>query len=358
MIESMEQGMSKVSRNPAGARMVALAARALVAVVCVFLAVDSHAQEAGGRRVATPVSVGVFPGGFNWPLWVVKDRGLDASTGLDVRISGVRSSEEQMTGLDTGRFDLVMTGFDNVVAYGGVHRKPALPTIVAFMGGDNGLLTLVGRPGFSSFEDLKGARLGVDSERTGYAFALYGMLEKHGIDRTSYSVVRAGGVKQRFEALQAGSIDATLLVSPFDLVASEGGAQRIASVSSDLGAYQGYVGATRRQWAISNRETVVSYIRSYRRALNWLFDPRNKDAALEIYLRNMEGSTLAQARQAYEVLVSSPEGIEPSARFSLRGAEQVVRLRRQYGGPTWSALATARVYYDPSFYRLSAPSSD
>jgi ABC-type nitrate/sulfonate/bicarbonate transport system substrate-binding protein len=180
------------------------------------------------------------------------------------------------------------------------------------------------------------------------------MLEKHGLDRTSYSVVRAGGVKQRFEALQSGSIDATLLVSPFDVVASQGGAQRIASVSNELGAYQGYVGATRRQWAISNRQTVVSYIRSYRRALTWLFDPRNKDAALQIYLRNMEGSTLEQARQAYDVLVSSPEGIERNARFSLRGAEQVVRLRRQYGGPAWSALTTARVYYDPSFYRRSS----
>ncbi|MCZ8172153.1 MAG: hypothetical protein O9272_10490, partial [Brevundimonas sp.] len=150
------------------------------------------------------------------------------------------------------------------------------------------------------------------------------------------------------------SIDATLLVRPFDIVALNGGAHRIATVSNELGAYQGYVGAARRQWAISNQRTVVSYIRSYRRALAWLFNPRNKDAALQIYIRNMDGATLEQARQAYNMLVASPDGIERSARFSLRGAEQVVMLRRQHGGPSWSTLSTAKVYYDDSFYRRSS----
>lgn len=335
-------------------RKTALVAYALAVAACGVLPVSALTKEADETQLATPVSVGVFPGGFNWPLWVVKDRRFDASLGLDIRVSGVRSSEEQMTGLSAGRFDLVMTGFDNVIAYGGPPRRPDLPTVVAFMGGDNGLLTLVGRPGLSSFADLKGKRIGVDSERTGYAFALYGILEKHGLDQTSYSIVRAGGVKQRSEALQGGSIDATLLVSPFDIVALNGGAHRIATASKELGAYQGYVGAARRQWAISNRRTVTSYIRSYRRALTWLFDPRNKDAALRIYLRNMEGATMEQARQAYEMLVANPEGIERNARFSFRGAEQVVRLRRQYGGPDWATLTTSKVYYDASFYRRSS----
>lgn len=354
MSKYMGKEISNDGLNAAAARPITLFMRALVIAACGLLAASGHAKEADGARVATVVSVGVFPGGFNWPLWVVKDRKLDARVGLNIRISGVRSSEEQMTGLNTGRFDLVMTGFDNVVAYGGIHSKPALPTVVAFMGGDNGLLTLVGRPGLSSFNDLRGKRLGVDSERTGYAFSLYGILEKHGLDQAGYSVVRAGGVKQRFEALQAGSIDATLLVSPFDKVAFEGGAHRIASVSNELGAYQGYVGATRRHWAIANRPTVVSYIRSYRRALAWLFEPQNKDAALQLYLRNVENATMDQALQAYDVLVASPFGIEPNARFSPRGAEQVVRLRRQYGGPAWAGLTNASVYYDASFYRQSS----
>jgi ABC-type nitrate/sulfonate/bicarbonate transport system substrate-binding protein len=323
-----------VAQTAVRLRNTASVAYALGIVVCSVLSVSALAKETGETRKATPVSVGVFPGGFNWPLWVVKDRRFDASSGLDIRVSGIRSSEEQMTGLDTGRFDLVMTGFDNVIAYGGPTNRPNLPTVVAFMGGDNGLLTLVGRPGLSSFADLKGKRIGVDSERTGYAFALYDILKKHGLDRTSYSIVRAGGVKQRSEALQGGSIDATLLVRPFDIVALNGGAHRIATVSNELGAYQGYVGAARRQWAI--------------------FNPRNKDAALQIYIRNMDGATLEQARQAYNMLVASPDGIERSARFSLRGAEQVVMLRRQHGGPSWSTLSTAKVYYDDSFYRRSS----
>lgn len=70
------------------------------------------------------LTVAIFPGGFNWPLWVIKEHGIDNSLGLNIEIVGIRNSEDQMKGLQDGRFDIVMTGFDNVIAYGGGGYEP------------------------------------------------------------------------------------------------------------------------------------------------------------------------------------------------------------------------------------------
>ena len=338
--------------------------RKLVVVFCLGVlswgTLASAAAPGQADRVAgsnKKLAVAVFPGGFNWPLWIVKERGIDNALGLDIEITGIRNSEEQMAGLQAGTFDIVMTGFDNVIAYGGRPTRKTPPSIRAVMGGDSGLLSLVSRPGLDSYTALKGRNIGVDSERTGYAFALYGVLAANGLAKNDYTVVKAGGVKQRFEALNAGTIDATLLVTPFDDLAISKGARRLERVSVALGAYQGYVGATRTEWAEENRQRVVNYVSGYRQALRWLFDPRNKQAALEAYVKHLDGATLEQARLAYDVLIIGPNGINRKAKFDVRGAANVLRLRKQFGGPEWSKLADATIYFDPTYYRQASRST-
>ena len=34
-----------------------------------------------------PVNVIVFPGGFNWPIWVAQEKGLFASNGVEVKLT-------------------------------------------------------------------------------------------------------------------------------------------------------------------------------------------------------------------------------------------------------------------------------
>lgn len=339
--------------------------RKLVVVFCLgALAWPAFANAADPGQAESLVgsnkklTVAVFPGGFNWPLWIVKERGIDNALRLNIEIIGIRNSEEQMAGLQAGKFDIVMTGFDNVIAYSGRPTRKVAPLIRAVMGGDSGLLSLVSRPGLDNYTALKGRNIGVDSERTGYAFALYGVLAANGLAKNDYTVVKAGGVKQRFEALNAGTIDATLLVTPFDDLAISKGAKRLERVSMALGAYQGYVGATRTKWAEENRQHVVNYVSGYRQALGWLFNPRNKQAALEAYVKHVDGATLEQARLAYDVLIAGPNGINRTAKFDARGAANVLRLRKQFGGPQWSKLADAMTYFDPTYYQQASRSTD
>lgn len=63
-----------------------------------------------------PINVIVFPGGFNWPIWVAQEKGFFARNGVDVRVT-TPSSVFQLTNLIAGKFDIAMTAIDNLIAY-------------------------------------------------------------------------------------------------------------------------------------------------------------------------------------------------------------------------------------------------
>src|SRR5258706_15732495 len=150
------------------------------------------------------VNLIVFPGGFNWPVWVAQEKGLFAKNGIEVKVTPTPSSVFQLTGLIEGKFDIAMTAIDNLIAYReGQGEEPVLgPDLFAFMGSDNGFLRLVSVPEIKSYSKMKGKTLSVDARTTGYAFVAFEMLERGGLRLDKdYSVVGARGGLQRFPAL-------------------------------------------------------------------------------------------------------------------------------------------------------------
>src|SRR6202046_5932999 len=116
------------------------------------------------------VRVNVFPGGFNWGVYVGQDKGFFAEGGIAVEIQGTPNSVTQMTDFSQGKFDIAMTAVDNIVAYvEGQGEAPIgpQPDFVAVMGSDSSFLSLVAAPGIKTYEDLRGKTLSVDARTTG-----------------------------------------------------------------------------------------------------------------------------------------------------------------------------------------------
>lgn len=299
----------------------------------------------------TPISVIVFPGGFNWPLWVAQATGLFARNGVEVRLTPTPDSVFQLTGLIEGRFDVAMTAIDNVVAYreGQGEARIDGPDLFAFMGGDHGFLRLVTVPEVKTYADLRGRTLSVDARTTGYAFVLLELLERAGLREPDYAFERAGGVLQRFAALLEQRHAGTLLVTPFEVMAEAKGFNRLADALKVLGRYQGLVGAARRPWAEQHRDAVAGYIRAYADAVDWLYDPANREAALELFVQNVPNAARATAEVAYRALLDPAEGFQRRAQIDLEGVRTVLALRSKFGEPR-KTLADPGAYYDPSFH--------
>jgi ABC-type nitrate/sulfonate/bicarbonate transport system substrate-binding protein len=301
------------------------------------------------------VNVVVFPGGFNWPIWVAQEKGLFAKNGLDVRLRRTPNSVHQLTNLIEGKFDIAMTAIDNLIAYReGQGEVPVLgPDLIAFMGGDNGFLRLVAVPEVKTLDDLRNKTVSVDARTTGYAFVLFEMLERGGLmlDR-DYTVERAGGVLQRFQALMEKKHAATLLLSPFELQAEAKGFNRLGNATDVLGAYQGLVGGARKGWADANRDAVIGYIRAFSEGVDWLYDPRNRDEAVRIFRKKLPSVQEQGAQAAYGVLLAPTGGFQKKAQIDLEGVRTVLRLRSKYAEPK-KLLSDPSRYYDESFYRAA-----
>src|SRR5256885_5074385 len=102
---------------------------ALVLALLTVVAAPARAQP-------KPIELIVFPGGFNWPIWVAQEKGLFAANKVAVKITPTPNSVFQLTNLIDGKFDIAMTAIDNLVAYDeGQGEAPVStqPDLIAFM---------------------------------------------------------------------------------------------------------------------------------------------------------------------------------------------------------------------------------
>ena len=179
-------------------------------------------------------------------LDLARGSGRLAEQGLEVTEVPVASSPGQFRSLVDGELDVALTSPDNVIAYRFNRANPLGELLDARIVGavDRGMgLGLYARPGLG-IADLPGRRVGVDVPTSGYALALYAVLDSFGIARDEVELVTLGSTPKRREALAAGECDATLLNAGNDLVAERAGAVLLASVPEVVGPYLGTVVAT------------------------------------------------------------------------------------------------------------------
>ncbi|HWG80708.1 MAG TPA: ABC transporter substrate-binding protein [Stellaceae bacterium] len=316
------------------------------------LAVLVAGVASAARAETKPLDVIVFAGGFNWPIWAAQKEGYFARNGVEVHLTPTPGSEFQLKNLIEGKFDIGMTAIDNVIAYQegqGEAKVDVKPDLFAFMGGDNGFLRLVTVPEVKSYAALKGRQLTVDARTTGYAFVLEKMLQKGGLKDSDYELVKAGGVLARFEDLMQQKHAGTLLLSPFEVPAEAKGFTLLGSAIDVLGHYQGLVGATRRQWARQHRAELVGYIRGYVAGLGWLYDRKNKAAAIQLFEANLPKLSPELAAKSYDILLAPKGGFARKAEIDMKGVREVLALRSEYGEPK-KKLTDPGKYIDLTYY--------
>jgi ABC-type nitrate/sulfonate/bicarbonate transport system substrate-binding protein len=302
---------------------------------------------------AQPLEVIVFPGGFNWPLWVGNEKGFFAANGVEPKITPTPTSVFQMQNLAAGKFDLGFSTIDNIVAYTegqGEAPLPEPPDFFAFMGGQYGAVRLVVQPDIQSIADLKGKSLAVDAATTGYAFVLRKILQLGGLAESDYQLERVGATAARAEALMQGKTAGTILTSPLEIVPEARGYRRLANAVDVIGPYQAVLGVARRSWAKSNEAALVGFIRGYVKSLDWLADPANRVEAVAIYRRNIPAASAEAANKAWDVLLAGPEGFQRKGKLDLAGIKTVLELRSEFGRPQKN-LADPSKYVDESYYR-------
>lgn len=172
-------------------------------------------------------------------LEVARRTGALAAAGLEVFERPVPSSPAQFRSLIDDELHVGLTNPDNVLAYRFDPQNPLGELVDAriLAGVDRGLgLGVWARPG-ATLDDLRGAVVGVDVPGSGFALALFTLLERRGLGRDDYEVVKLGSTPQRLQALLDGGCAATMLGAGNELAAEAAGCTLLASVRDELSPY-------------------------------------------------------------------------------------------------------------------------
>ena len=186
----------------------------------------------------------------------------------------------------------------------------------------------------------------------GLSASLARLLSREGIKvaLAAHKIEKLGGTPARVQAMMEGRIAGTMISSPSEILPESKGYTRLGDTTTTFGPYQASVGVARRSWAKQNGDKLVPFIRSYVAAMDWLFQPANKDEAVSIYVKNLPGAPRPAAEKAYEVMLGPKEGFQRKAKLDVEGARTVLKLRSEFAKPQKS-LTDPLKYVDESFYR-------
>ena len=295
-----------------------------------------------------------FPGGWNWPIWTAQARGFFTSEGLEITVTPTPSSEFQMSRFYAGEFDIAATAFDNLVAYqeGQGPVQIVRPDAFAFLGVSDGFLRFITLPEVGTFDELRGKDVSVDALNTGYAFVLRKLLATRNIAAGDINFVKVGGLRERWQELLARRQAGTMAMTPFDIMAKAHGLNVLADGTAALGAYQGTVLAARRSWAKDHEQDIVKFAGAYRRAVDWLYNPMNRNDAVDLFLAHAPDMDRARADASYGVLLG-PKGFFRDAKVSIEGAQAVLDLRSEYAEPT-RKLSQPEQYIDHAYWKAAS----
>ena len=316
-----------------------------------------RAQGVPGSDPSAALRLGLFTRSL--ATLAAQAEGFYAAEGVAVEEFAVSGSRQAFEFLRDGLYDIVLASVDNPVNFrlNPHNAAGAALDVRMFMGADYGMnLTLVAQPGMTRVEDLRGKTLAVDAPDSGFAFVLYKIMRLHGLERgVDYAVVSAGGTPARFSALLAGQFDATLLNSGFELRAAAAGRVLLDSVATVASPYLGQVFSSMVPWLADHDDAVVRFMRAYVRAVRWVLDPSNRDAAIAL-LVTQPNTSAALAEQIYAVQVADGVGLIPEARIDRKGLYNVLALRAEFNGfethENLRRLSTpAGGLFDLGFYR-------
>jgi ABC-type nitrate/sulfonate/bicarbonate transport system substrate-binding protein len=210
---------------------------------------------------------------FNMPLWIAVHGGFFESEGLSVELTLIEGITEVTDRLLHGSFDLALNvtentllarerGADLQVIGGNVNRLP---------------FSFIARPGIGSYEDLRGARIGVSAIESGSSSLVMRLLAGHGLHAPAdYTLLAVGPILSRWQLLQSGGIDAGLQGAPLDYIAIDRGFVNLGHPRTLFPDFQFTSLDVSESWARRNEDAVVRFMRAFVRAHRAFFADREE----------------------------------------------------------------------------------
>jgi NitT/TauT family transport system substrate-binding protein len=217
----------------------------------------------------------------NWPNFIAAEKGFFRREGIELETVYVGNVANTVQQLVAGSFDVASSTFDtavraianggNAVMIGGIVTKYPYSIMAA--------------ANITSAADMKGKRIVLPFPKDLLTIVWNRWLTENGIRPEDVEQTYTGATPNRLAALVSAAVHAALLTQPFDFRAEAQGYRKLVDIGAFGKEYGFLTVLARPQWLRDNPDTARGYLRAVSAAVDWLYDPANRNEAIEILAR-------------------------------------------------------------------------
>ena len=256
------------------------------------------------------------------PLWIAQEKGFFAKFGMNVQQVYMPGSPVMIASMASGQVHLANSGGTAALgaAAGGLDLR-VIGTFTSRIPFD-----LVVRPNIKNPKDLRGKRVGVQViGGTIWMAAMLG-LEHLGLDsrRDDIQVVAAGDQTMLSQALEKGTIDATVVDSAFSNDLKQRGFPTLVELSKTAIPFVSNGIVVRASYLAQQPDGARNALKAWLEGVAYALSPRMKPSVIETIARRLKASP-ALAEQGYQDLLRATDR-KPYP--SVEGLSNVQRLMK------------------------------
>mgnify|MGYP002652202074 FL=1 len=297
-------------------------------VAFALLLLGSGLAAQPSARAADMVTIGTVGSASSniWPVFIGQKKGFFEAENIKLDVVYVQSSANLVQQLAAGSLDITMsTGLVDPIR--AVSQKA--PVAIVRLELQAPPYALISKPAIKSMKDLKGKVISLGGPKDITRIYVERMLEPNGVKPGEFDMVFAGATPARASALQAGAVDATIVVPPYNF-------QAVAAGYNELGLTVDYApelpfsgSIVNRGWAEKNKDVLRRMLAAHLKSVAWFYDPKNRAEAVQI-LAEVSKIKAEDCEKSYDFLVKG-KFFEPNGVVSRTRIKAIVAAMQQLG---------------------------
>ena len=240
----------------------------------------SFALLMSSAQAQTKIIAGIVAHGPpQWPQYIGAELGWLKQDNIEIDFVTVGASGAQQ--LAGGALNIAHSGYPDFAraSLQGASVKIIINDIVASP------YAVFAKPAIKKIADLKGKLITIGGINDITLIYMKPYLASAGLKTSDVDFIYAKAAGDRFSALVSGGVDATILNPPTYFKAQSLGYSNLGDTKQYAEDIPFTVWGANMPWAEKNRELLIAFARNYKRAVRWLYDPANRERAIDIVVK-------------------------------------------------------------------------
>ena len=262
-------------------------------VTCVWVLAAAVQSSAQARMERLHVGYSAQAGSLA-PIWITKEAGIFKKHGLDVELLFIPGGPTAAAALLSGEVPVTVVGGPAVVS-----SNLAGSDLVMIAGIVNTFaFQIVTVKGITSYQQLKGKRLGVNRYGASPDVAARFALKHMGIDPKDLTILQLGEQSTRLQAMMAGQLEAAVFLPPITTMALKHGMNVLLDLA-ELGAEFQITGlGSSQKFLTQRRPTAVKFMQAFVEGIHYY--KTHKPESMKTIAKYMKISDMESVGATYD----------------------------------------------------------